>query len=326
MIITGAGRLAQYLDPCVAMLFRHGSSCMELRHLRYFVRVAEDLNFTKAAAALRVAQPALSRQVQDLEDEIGVDLLLRGPRGVSLTAEGKLFATEARQLLANADAAVENVRALARGEYGTLQVGYAPSPTVDMLPPALAAFRKAVPRVTVNLHDLAGDEIAAGLRRGALELGLMVRPLKANAEGLAFEPLLRVPLVVACAPHHPMAKLRRVRVRQLLEHPLVAFRRDDYSDYHHMLDEVFAGHPAPHIAVECDSMSSLVTEVAGGRGIALVSQIAERVIGARLTFRAIQDTAVFQEVGLCRSVKGDVTPAGENFCDYVRKAARKVKL
>ena len=299
---------------------------MELRHLRYFVRVAEDLNFTKAAVALRVAQPALSRQVQDLEDEIGVDLLLRGPRGVSLTAEGKLFATEAKQILANADAAVENVRALARGEYGTLQVGYAPSPTVDMLPPALAAFRKAVPRVTVNLHDLAGDEISAGLRRGELELGLMVRPLKANAEGLAFEALLRVPLSVACAPDHPLAKQRRVKVRQLLDHPLVVFRRDDYSDYHHMLDEVFMGHSTPRIAVECDSMSSLVTEVVGGRGIALVSRLAERVIGTRLTFRAIQDTDVFQEVGLCRALKGDVTPAGENFCDYVRKAAKKVKV
>jgi len=299
---------------------------MELRHLRYFVRVAEDLNFTKAAAALRVAQPALSRQVQDLEDEIGVDLLVRGPRGVSLTAEGKLFATEAKLILANADAAVENVRALARGEYGTLQIGYAPSPTVDMLPPALAAFRKAVPRVTVNLHDLAGDEISAGLRRGELELGLMVQPLKANAEGLAFEPLLRVPVVVACAPDHPLAKLKRVKVRQLLDHPLVVFRRDDYSDYHHMLDEIFLEHSAPRIAVECDSMSSLVTEVAGGRGIALVSRIAERVIGTRLTFRSIQDTDVFQEVGLCRASKGDVTPAGENFCDYIRQAAKKVKM
>jgi DNA-binding transcriptional LysR family regulator len=299
---------------------------MELRHLRYFVRVAEDLNFTKAAVALRVAQPALSRQVQDLEDEIGVDLLVRGPRGVSLTAEGKLFATEAKLILANADAAVENVRALARGEYGTLQVGYAPSPTVDMLPPALAAFRKAVPRVTVNLHDLAGDEISTGLRRGELELGLMVRPLKTNAEGLAFESLLRVPLVVTCAPDHPLAKLRRVKVHQLLEHPLVVFRRDDYSDYHHMLDEVFLGQSPPRIAVECDSMSSLVTEVIGGRGIALVSRLAERAIGPRLTFRAIQDTDVFQEVGLCRALKGDVTPAGENFCDYIRQAAKKVKM
>src|SRR4026207_487701 len=101
---------------------------MELRHLRYFVAVAEALNFTKASVRLRVAQPALGRQVQDLEDEIGVDLLKRSPRGVTLTAEGKLFLDETRDLLRRADEAVEKVRALARGDYGELHVGYAPSP------------------------------------------------------------------------------------------------------------------------------------------------------------------------------------------------------
>src|SRR5436190_6844919 len=127
---------------------------MELRHLRYFVAVAEALNFTKASARLRVAQPALSRQMTDLEDEIGVDLMKRSPRGVTLTAEGKLFLDEVRELLKRADESVEKDRALAR-EYGELHVGYAPSPTVEILPPALAAFQKAVPRVKVLLHDLA---------------------------------------------------------------------------------------------------------------------------------------------------------------------------
>src|SRR5260370_4246414 len=95
---------------------------MELRHLRYFLAVGEALNFTRAAAQLRVAQPALSRQVQDLEDEIGVDLLRRSPRGVTLTAEGKLFLEEVRELLKRADESVEKVRALARGEYGELHI------------------------------------------------------------------------------------------------------------------------------------------------------------------------------------------------------------
>ena len=98
---------------------------MELRRLRNFLAVGEALNFTKAAAQLRVGQPALSRQVQDLEDEIGVDLLRRSPRGVTLTAEGKLFLDEVRDLLKRADESVEKVRALARGEYGELHIGYA---------------------------------------------------------------------------------------------------------------------------------------------------------------------------------------------------------
>lgn len=113
---------------------------MELRHLRYFLVVGEALNFTKAAARLRVAQPSLSRQIRDLEDEIGVDLLKRSPRGVTLAAEGKLYSDEVRDLLKRADDAIEKVRALARGHYGELHIGYSPSPTVEILPPALAAF------------------------------------------------------------------------------------------------------------------------------------------------------------------------------------------
>src|SRR4051812_2593771 len=120
-------------------------STMELRHLRYFIAVADVLNFTKAAARLRVAQPSLSRQIQSLEDEIGVDLLKRSPRGVILTAEGKLFLDEALLVIARIDESVIKVRALARGEYGELHVGYAASPSVEILPPALAAFKKAAP-------------------------------------------------------------------------------------------------------------------------------------------------------------------------------------
>ena len=120
---------------------------MELRHLRYFLAVGEALNFTKAAARLRVAQPALSRQVQDLEDEIGVNLLRRSPRGGTLTAEGKLFLEEVRQLLKHADESGERVRGLARGEYGELHIGYIPIPTVEILPPAIEAFRKFAPQV-----------------------------------------------------------------------------------------------------------------------------------------------------------------------------------
>src|SRR5271154_6665518 len=146
---------------------------MELRHLRYFLAVADALNFTKAAALLRIAQPALSRRVQDLEDEIGVDLLKRSPRGVTLTAEGKLFLEKTRHLLKLADESVEQVRALARGESGELHVGYAPAPTVEILPPALAAYQKAFPRVRVLLHDLSERELIDGLQDGTLELAVM---------------------------------------------------------------------------------------------------------------------------------------------------------
>src|SRR3989442_922054 len=249
---------------------------MELRHLRYFLAVGEALNFTRAAAQLRVAQPALSRQVQDLKDEIGVDLLRRSPRGVTLTVEGKLFLDEVRELLKRADESVEKVRALARGEYGELHVGYAPSPTVEILPPALAAFQKAVPRVKVLLHDLSSDELIAGLQNATLELAVMVcQPVGDETAGIQFELLRTYPWCVAMTATHPFARLKSVWLEKLAAEPLVGLRRKDYPEYNRILDRLFAPVRAtPRIAVECDSASSLITEVEAGHGVALSSTVA----------------------------------------------------
>jgi len=283
---------------------------MELRHLRYFLAVGEALNFTKASAQLRVAQPALSRQMQDLEDEIGVDLLRRSPRGVTLTAEGKLFLEEVRELLKRADESVEKVRALARGEYGELHIGYAPSPTVEILPPALAAFQKAVPRVKVLLHDLSSDELIAVLQNATLELAVMVRqPVGDETAGIQFELLRTYPLCVAMTAAHPFARLKSVSLEKLAAEPLVGFRRKDYPEYNRILDRLFAPIRAtPRIAVECDSASSLITEVESGHGVALSSTMFKLVAGKRLLYRPLAGTAEVASVGIARATKGDVTP------------------
>jgi DNA-binding transcriptional LysR family regulator len=167
---------------------------VELRHLRYFLAVGEASNFTKAAARLRVAQPALRRQIQDLEDEIGVNLLHRSSRGVTLTAEGKLFLEEVRELLKHADVSVERVRALARGQYGELHIGYAAVPTTVILPPTLAAFQKVASDVKVFLHDLSPDELIAGLRNGTLEIAITVQPAGEQNTGIDYEVLRNYPL------------------------------------------------------------------------------------------------------------------------------------
>jgi len=297
---------------------------MELRHFRYFLAVGEALNFTKAAAQLRVAQPALSRQVQDLEDEIGVDLLRRSPRGVTLTAEGKLFLEEVRELLKRADESVEKVRALARGEYGELHVGYAPSPTVEILPPALTAFQKAVPRVKVLLHDLSSDELITGLQNGTLELAIMVPPAGDQTAGIEFELLRTYPLCVAMNATHPFARLKSITLEQLAAEPLVGFRRKDYPESYDGLNRIFAAIPTkPRIAVECDSASSLITEVEAGRGITLATTIFKLVAGKRLIYRPLTGTTEALAVGIARATKGDVTPAGEKFCDILRKISGK---
>jgi DNA-binding transcriptional LysR family regulator len=298
---------------------------MEFRHLRYFVAVAEALNFTRAAARLRVAQPALSRQVQDLEDEIGVDLLTRSPRGVALTAEGKLFLEEARGLINRADEAVEKTRALARGEFGELQIGYSPSPTVEVLPPALGAFQKLVPRVTPRLHDLGGNELADGVRNGTLELAVMQRPQEANSAGLSFEPLHSYPICLAVPPEHPLAKLKAVPVARLGVEKLVVFRRREYMDYHALLARIFDGlNPRPAIAIECDGANSLITEVSAGRGVAILPEVFTNIVGARLKLRPLTPAPAPQEVGIVRALKGNVTPAAEKFCVQLRAAAKNL--
>jgi DNA-binding transcriptional LysR family regulator len=253
---------------------------MELRHLRYFLAVAEALNFTKAAALLRVAQPALSRRVRDLEDEIGVDLLKRSPRGVVLTAEGKVFLEKTRHLLKLADESVEQVRALARGEYGELHVGYAPAPTVEILPPALAAFQKAFPRVRVLLHDLSEQELNDGLRNGRLELAMMPRGAGSQSVGLEFETLRSYPICVALAPTHRFARLKTITLEMVAAEPMIGFNRKDYPAYYVGLDRIFGPLGIkPRVVVECDSASSLITEIETGRGVAIASPVLRHASG-----------------------------------------------
>jgi len=293
---------------------------LELRHLRYFLAVGEALSFTKAAAQLRVAQPSLSRQMQDLEDEIGVDLLRRSSRGVTLTAEGKLFLEEVREMLKRADESLEKVRALARGEYGELHVGYASVPTVEILPPALAAFQKAVPRVKVLLHDLSSDELIAGLQNATLELAIMVQPTDQQTAGIDFELLRSYPWCVALTAAHPFARLKSIALEKVAAEPLVGFSRKDYSEYYRILERLFAPFSAkPRIAVQCDSAGSLVIQVEAGRGIALVNTVLKLVAGKRLLYRPLTGITEAQAVGIARATKGDVTPAGERLCEILRK-------
>lgn len=295
---------------------------MELRHLRYFVAVAEALNFTRAAARLRLAQPALSRQVSDLEDELGVDLLKRTSHGVLLTAEGKLYLDEARDILRRADESVTKVRALARGELGELQVGYVPPLDLHILPRALADFRKTTPGVNIVLHDLGTDEICQELRAGKLQLALMMQPSEELIAGIEFEETGRYPFFVAMAPGHPLAKRKAVALETAAKQPLVILDRRRNSEFHRILKRVFAPH-RPHIATESDSVNSLITEVSSGRCVAVVSQLFKEAVGQRLVFRRLTDAGAVMCIGLARARNGDLPPAGEKLCATIRRLGGK---
>jgi DNA-binding transcriptional LysR family regulator len=137
---------------------------VELRHVRYFVAVAEMENVSRAALKLHLSQPALSRQIRDLEDELEFSLLERTAKSVRLTDTGRAFLDNARALLQNADEAVTKARAVARAEPTEFHVGYSPTPTVEILPKTLRAFQRAMPNVHVRLHDWSSKDILDGIR------------------------------------------------------------------------------------------------------------------------------------------------------------------
>jgi len=294
---------------------------MELRHLRYFVAVAEVLNFTRAATRLRLAQPALSRQVANLEDELGVDLLKRTSHGVTLTAEGKLYLDEAREILRRTDESVAKVRALARGEVGELQVGYVPPLDLHLLPLALAEFRRTTPGVKIVLHDMGTDDICRELRTGSLQLGLMMQPSEELVTGIEFEEIGRYPFFVAMAADHPLSRIKAVSLAALENQPLVVLDRRRNSEFHRILRRVFAPR-RPNIGVESDSVNSLITEVSSGRCIAVVSQLFKEAVGKRLSYRRLIDAGAAMVIGLAWAKDGDLPPAGEKLCATIRKVGR----
>jgi DNA-binding transcriptional LysR family regulator len=270
---------------------------MELRHLRYFVAVAEEQNITRAAARLRVSQPPLSRQIRDLEDELGVELLTRHAHSVRLTEAGRVFLTEARAVLLRAENAVQTVRAVATGMHGEIHVGYAPSLTVDLLPRALHAFQADCSGVRVNLHDLSTQDLLAGVRKGEHNLALMVGPPGARLRDLKFDVLCTYPVCVAVSPAHALARSRGITLTRLKTERLIAYTRADYPEYHEWLATLYGSTP-PIIAEEHDSVTSLIAAVESGRGVALVSQSLACLAGPRLKLRPLRPTIAPLTVGV----------------------------
>ncbi len=300
----------------------YDSPGMELRHLRYFVAVAEELNITRAAARLHVSQPPLSRQIRDLEDELGVVLLERGARKLSLTPAGRVFFRESRSLLARVDEAVRKTRAAAGQGGGEIRIGYAPSPTVELLPRALRAFRKAAPQARPVLLDLSTDEMITRLADGSLDVALLVRPpLKAGA-GVIFELLFELPVGLIVAPKHPFARRRSLKIEEALEEPIVAFIREGYADYHEWLGGVLRSTDRkPRIIAQADGAPSLVAAVESGQGIAFGPSTFSSANGGRIRFVPISPPPPPLEVGFAirRRRPGELVNA---FVESLRSSAR----
>ena len=296
---------------------------VELRHLRYFVAVAEMENVSRAALKLHVSQPALSRQIRDLEDEIGFCLLERTAKSVRLTDAGRAFLNDARTLLQQADEAVQKARAIASAEPTELKVGYSPAATARILPPILRAYQRVMPKVHVKLHDWSNAENVAGLRDGRLNLAFVVRPPKAaSLEGIRFEELIRERICLAVPPHHAFATRRSVSLADAAREPFIALTREEYPDYHSFLSIIFGPvKTKPHLIEEHDSMSGVMSSVEAGTGVAIATDFGYS-FGNRVKFLHVTPEPKPISVGIA-GTKGRLSPAAEKFWQCAKQAASK---
>jgi LysR family transcriptional regulator, benzoate and cis,cis-muconate-responsive activator of ben and cat genes len=294
---------------------------VELRHLRYFVAVAEMENVSRAATqTLHVAQPSLSRQIRDLEEEVGVQLLERTAKSVRLTDAGRVFLEDARTLLKNADEAVRKVRGLAGKQ--ELRVGDWPLGSGRIMPKLLRAFQRAMPNVRVNVHDWPLEKSIAGVRDGRLQLAIVLPPLKASAlDELRFEPLITGRVCVAVSSDHPFASKRSVSLADAAREPFIGLPREDHPRYLEYLNVIFAHQKEkPHVVEEHDGWSGVFSAVSAGTGVALTSDVFNYAFNDRIRCLRLIPEPKRITVGIITR-KGKLSPATEKFCQCAKEAA-----
>ena len=246
---------------------------MELRHLRYFVAAGETLSFTRAAERLHLSQPALTRQVKDLEDELGVRLLDRTKQRVSLTVEGESFLADAKRLLALSVQIVDAVQQLNRRETAVLNIGYAANFFCDVLPTTLGLFQNAYPTVSANLFDLNYKNQVAALREGKIDLGFVGLREAADEAGLRFRRVAFYKAVIALPGNLPLARKPGLRLKDLAPMFFIRFSESSYAGYRHWLDAACRkANFIPRVLQDVELESSLFQSVGTGLGVALVSE------------------------------------------------------
>ena len=295
-------------------------AAVELRHLRYFVAVAEAENFSRASLKLHVSQPPLSRQIRDLEDELGFPLLKRTAKSVSLTEAGRTFLSEARAVLQRVDEGVKKARAVATAGETDLHVGYSPTPFAEILPKTLRGFQRAMPKVHVRLHDWSNKTILDGVRDGRLQLGLITRSPKTGAlHDVRFEELLRQRVCVAVAPQHPFARRRAIPLIEVAAEPLVGLTREDYPNYYDLLSISFSKvKQKPRVIEEHDSMPGVMSAVEAGTGVAVAVDFGYS-FGNRVKFLHLTPEPKPFSVGIV-APKGRLSPVVEKIWQCARDA------
>ena len=260
---------------------------MELRQLRYFVAVAEELHFRRAAARLHMSQPPLSQQIAQLEDELGCRLLTRSRRRVELTPAGEAFLRDARTLLSELDGAVATARRIDTGQAGLLRVNFVGSALLSIVPGIVQRFRAGRPSVEIELHERSTVEQLRALTSGVVDVGLVRPPIELDA-GLRAEGVMRERMIAAVPANHPLASLRRIPLRRIAAEPLVLFPREQAPGFHDLLTgRLAATGTFGQVAQYAPEMLTIIGLVAAGVGLSLVPASVGRLALDGVTYRPL---------------------------------------
>jgi DNA-binding transcriptional LysR family regulator len=292
---------------------------MELRHLRYFVAVAQESHFTRAARALGIGQPPLSQQIQQLEAEIGTALFRRLPRGVELTAAGEVFFREAKEILSHAARAVEHARRAARGELGRIRVGMINSaPFHPLIPRILREYRKKYPGVALTIEESSTPELATNVHDDILDIAF-VRPLLGHDPYLAVEHLFDEKVLVVLPAGHPLTKYKSLKLEALSLERFVFFSRAVGAG---LYDAIIAACQragfSPRIVQEALQVTSIVNLVAAGLGVSLVPASMQMIHSEGIAYRPIRGDAPLAKMSLIYR-QGDSSPTVTNLVGLARE-------
>jgi DNA-binding transcriptional LysR family regulator len=294
---------------------------VELRHLRSFLAVAEELHFGRAAARLHISQPPLSQQIRRLEDELGARLFRRTKRRVELTPAGQAFLTEARQTVAQAERAVRAAQRAERGEIGELVVGYVTSATYGPLPDVIRMFRRRFPDVDLGLKNLRSLQQRQALVDRQIDVGF-VRPQVADSR-LAYEPIWRESVVVALPDNHPLARRTAVSVSDLSTELFVVGDLDAPGSFY---DEVFtlcrAAGFTPRVAHRAPDVQAVIALVAAGLGVGPVPATIQGFRRKGLVYRPLRARSFSTEMGLAWR-RDEESALVEQFRQVARETARR---
>jgi LysR family transcriptional regulator, benzoate and cis,cis-muconate-responsive activator of ben and cat genes len=262
---------------------------MELRHLRYFVAIAEALSFTKAAEHLHLAQPSLTRQIKDLEAEIEVRLIDRSGKRISLTQEGESFLLDARRLLAECAQSVQAVQRLSRGESGQLNIGYVANIYHDLLPATLGAFRKAYPRTALNLFDMTPAEQYRALDERQIDLGFVCFRAGSIGKELQWTCVGHDNVIVAVATGNPLAKKAKIDLKDLESMFFVGMSVKTYPGWNEwLIDGCREAGFTPRILQDADREPAVISFVAAGLGVALLPEQIKKLPHQGVIFRPLR--------------------------------------